>query len=273
MTYIKEYWTDKESRAKRAAEWTEKMEKEYAEEIKKSSDNTTVFSEDNLEKYFSFKNFVWPRNPKIPVIVVSDTGVTDAIKAEYKKGKKIAVLNFASYKNPGGMFLKGSRAQEECLCHESFLYNVLKRQTEFYEWNRKNLNKALYKTRLLYTPDVIFFDEDEPRAKCDVITCAAPNKSAAQKYQNVSDAENHKVLMGRIEQILINAEENKADILILGAYGCGVFGQDPEETAKIFDLFLHEKRFSFEKVVFPIPKTDRDKNFEIFSRVLTSKEI
>ena len=39
--------------------------------------------------------------------------------------ESICALNFASYKNPGGKFMDGSSAQEECLCHESILYEVL----------------------------------------------------------------------------------------------------------------------------------------------------
>lgn len=269
MAYIKDYWINKESRAERAAKWTERMEKEYAEEIKMSSDNTTVFSQDEYENNFSFSKLVYPRHPRVPDIVVSDMDVTDAIKEEYEKekGKRIAVLNFASYKNPGGMFLNGSKAQEESLCHKSYLYNVLKRQTEFYKWNRMHLNRGLYKDRLLYTPNVIFFDDEVPKAKCDVITCAAPNKSVAQKYQNVSYRENWSILFGRIETVLREAERNRVEILILGAYGCGVFGQDPKETAEIFNILLTEKAYSFKKAVFPIPKTDRDRNYEIFKEV------
>ena len=52
----------------------------------------------------------------------------------------IGILNFASYKNPGGMFLRGSTAQEEALCHESTLYNVLiKFNDTYYKSNRENI--------------------------------------------------------------------------------------------------------------------------------------
>ena len=112
----------------------------------------------------------------------------DSVAAILKyQGSKTAVLNFASYRSPGGGFIRGSIAQEECLCHESFLYNVLESfQREFYEWNMQHKQKGLYLNRALYSPEIGFFRNGK-EAFCDVITCAAPNKAAAQKYENVSE--------------------------------------------------------------------------------------
>ena len=60
----------------------------------------------------------------------------DSVEAimNYSQGKT-AVLNFASYKEPGGGFMAGSQAQEESFCHESFLYNVLRQFQYYYDWN------------------------------------------------------------------------------------------------------------------------------------------
>ena len=63
------------------------------------------------------------------------------------------------------------------------------------------------------------------------------------------------------------AAENKVDTLILGAFGCGVFKQDPEQVALIFDEFLStDFENVFETVIFAIP--DRNsKNYKAFERV------
>jgi len=144
----------------------------------------------------------------------------------------MAALNFASYTNPGGMFIKGSRAQEECLCHASFLYNVLQPfQKEYYDKNYLNKNKGLYLNRALYSPDIYFFNEDEVYP-CDIITCAAPNWSAAH-WTNVTREENYQVLQSRIKFVLDIALDQHAETLVLGAYGCGVFRQNPRDVATI----------------------------------------
>ena len=80
----------------------------------------------------------------------------EAISAAFEQKGRVAILNFASYKNPGGMFLNGSIAQEEALCHASngVLFEVLSSEKvfdAFYEQNRKMLNRALYHDNLLYT--------------------------------------------------------------------------------------------------------------------------
>lgn len=177
-----------------------------------------------------------------------------AIFYEDTSSNKVAVLNFASYKQPGGGFIRGMMAQEEALCHSSFLYNVLQDfDTSFYTYNRKNLNRGLYTHRALYTPNVTFTNNE---INCmsdsvDVITCAAPNKSVCLKYGKFTEQENSSALRLRIIFIRDICETEHVDVLIAGAYGCGVFRQDPTEVATIFREVFEVSALC--KVVFPIP--------------------
>lgn len=258
MAYIKEYWTDKDKRANQARKHTKEMQEKYGNGcIAKAIQSTKIYDTD-----FKCNKDLKEQNTEI---IVDDLDTVHAGRRYYKYGK-VALLNFSSYKNPGGMFINGSKAQEECLCHASYLYNVLSQFViEFYDWNNRHKNKALYLNRALYSPDVLF-QYGEVLFNCDVITCAAPNKSAAQKYQNVSDKENTKVLKSRIEFVLDIAKDNQVTTLILGAYGCGVFGQDAKEVANIFKEYLNTTHRSFERVIFAIPK-GRDGNLEKFKEV------
>lgn len=256
MAYIKEYWDNKESRAEIAKEHTRKMNALYREEIKST-----------VERTIPYQTTVVPNKKReIPMIISIEDTDTVSAGALYTDEGKVALLNFASYKNPGGMFIEGSRAQEECLCHASYLYNVLSSFPLYYAWNRQNLNKALYLNRALYTPDIRFFEKDGTCFLCDVITCAAPNKSTAQKYQNVSDKENHEAMHSRIKFILDIAASNNVDILVLGAWGCGVFGQDPKEVASIFKELLDATHHCFKRVVFAIPNGNNN-NLKVFNDV------
>lgn len=261
MTYIKDYWTGKEKRAEQARKHTEQMENEYSEKIKESIRDTVYY----LPGFECNKTVLQENATKI---IVDDIDSVSAIM-KYRKTTKdgrMAVLNFSSYKNPGGMFLNGSKAQEECLCHESFLYNVLSQKQDFYDWNNRHKNKALYLDRGLYSPNIRFDRDNLFSCLCDVITCAAPNKTTAQKYQNVSDEDNTKVLRSRIKFVLDIAKDNYVETLILGAYGCGVFGQDAREVASIFKEYLSTTHICFDRVVFAIPK-GKDGNYQAFEEV------
>lgn len=273
MAYIADYWKQKEERAKKAQEHTKEVGNIFSKFIEKTIQNTFTYS-----TYFKCSK----SRPNVSTnIVVEDMDSVSAI-FKYKPktlNEKIAVLNFASYKNPGGQFLNGSSAQEESLCHESFLYNVLSGCKNYYEWNNLNKNKGLYLNRALYSPVVAFMrpvqhehvTEDSNivthlYASCDVITCAAPNRYAAQKYLNVSDAENFAALKSRVKYVLDIAKENEVDILILGAWGCGVFGQDPADVANLFKHYLTTTHKCFKTVVFAVPKGN-NANYAEFEKV------
>lgn len=262
MAYIKDYWDDKEGRVKLAREHTEEMEAIYGDRCKDSAARTQIH--DTVVCIQEPGRIEELGNPNLK-ITVSDT---DSVSAVFRFAEgNTAVLNFASYKAPGGMFLEGSRAQEECLCHASNLFNVLREFKEsYYSWNNAHKNRALYMDRALYSPDIIFFSEDGEERDCNVITCAAPNKSAAQKYCNVSDKVNADVLESRIRFILSIAEEHGVWTLILGAFGCGVFGQDSKEVAMTFKKVLQSRPWSFERVIFAIPD-GKNQNLAAFKEV------
>lgn len=209
-------------------------------------------------------------NPLIYVMPFTTVDAIFNISKQYQSD--ICTLNFASYKHPGGMFLQGSSAQEESLCHESILYNVLKRFPAYYTTNRRTPNKQLYTNRSIYTPNVLFV-RGHDYVCSDVITCAAPNWSAAQKESGVDKFVNSAELMNRLIFVLDVANFNMcvfhgeswsgSRVLILGAFGCGVFGQDAKEVARKFrDLICAKNRWNvFDKIIFAIPK---GKNFDDF---------
>lgn len=205
-----------------------------------------------------------------PYSQLLDMGTVDAIfhvreiLGEDNEKVKVAALNFASYRNPGGKFVDGSNAQEECLCHESNLYNILRNFTPYYKENNSKPNKNLYTDRALYSPEVIFNKEDHI-VKVDVITCAAPNWTAAQKW-NVSQVENTLVLAQRIQFIKDIAELEAVDVFILGAWGCGVFGQNPRTVARLFDFIFRESKIK--NIIYAVPEGLNSDNFKAFDECI-----
>ena len=225
------------------------MQQNYGQYIKNSIDNTIMYSEKDM---FSLKN---DKNVATEIVVEGIDTVAATMNI-YKENpgarRRVCVLNFASYKEPGGMFIEGSKAQEECICHESTLYPVLKEFNDtYYAQNNQAKNKALYLNRALYSPEIVFVHNNEA-VLADVLTCAAPNFAAAKKYCNVSEDENLQVLRNRCEFVLDIMQANNVNVPILGAYGCGVFGQDAKVVATIFKELLMKSEYTFEKVVFAV---------------------
>ena len=246
---MQNYWLNKERRSEKARKHTDAMENRYADKIQESVKRSRIYTD--------FHTAEEQDNKTSPKLVFTNTDSVSALLDLPENGRRIAVVNFASYKNPGGMFLRGSSAQEESLCHESFLYNVLRHMNHYYEENQKRLNWALYTDRAIYSPDVYFMRGDRVRT-CGVITCAAPNWSAASRHTGaVSRSRNTEALRSRIGMIRDIADNNQVDVLIFGAFGCGVFGQDPEEVARI-SLEVFGKTNYLKKVIFAVPGTDRN---------------
>lgn len=205
--------------------------------------------------------------------------------------KRIAVLNFASATNPGGGVTKGSSAQEEALCRCSTLYPCLKTNElygQFYTMH-KNLHDTRYTDACIYTPGIISIKSDTafpqivPESdwfSVDVITCAAPNlrekpynsmNPGQGKAIKVSSTELLEIHKKRGSHILDIASANGADVVVLGAFGCGAFQNDPNIVARAYREILPYYKNVFDEIVFAVYCSPRDTgNFDTFKRILTN---
>lgn len=171
---------------------------------------------------------------------------------------RVVALNFASAKNPGGGFLTGAKAQEEDLARGSALYPCLLHQRAYYDANRAE-ESFLYTDHIIYSPDVPFFRDhdlallDEPFL-VSIITAPAPNAGEVRRRDPEALPQIQAVLSRRAEKVLLLAAAQGHDTLVLGAWGCGVFRNDPQDVAGVFAELLGRPAFarSFRRVVFAI---------------------
>ena len=225
------------------------------ENSKNLTDSTTskhTFDETNPPRLTMFKD----------IISVINTDSVSAV-VEYSKLGKTCVLNMASYKRPGGGVYNGARAQEECLFRCSNLIHVV--PTSLYPLE---VNEALY------TKEAIFFkDKDyeymEP-VVCDVITIAAINLNENAKYDPVQNiTEYRKITKDKIRLMVSLAAQNGVKNLVLGAWGCGVFNNDPTTMSQYFSEVLVGEGYSvdFDNIVFAIINDHNSvgNNFDIFN--------
>ncbi|ANF97355.1 TIGR02452 family protein [Paenibacillus bovis] len=175
----------------------------------------------------------------------------------------VLALNFASARNPGGGFLGGSQAQEESLARSSSLYPAIVQMEEMYKHNRQE-KSCLYSDYMIYSPDVTIFREDQGQLRdqpyqVSMITAPAVNAGVVREREPEREHEIELVMKQRIRYILATANEQGEENLILGAYGCGVFRNRPEEVARWFHDILFKEGYGllFYKIVFAI--LDRSK--------------
>lgn len=189
---------------------------------------------------------------------------------------KVAALNFADGKKPGGWPEYGCPTQEENICRCSNMYEALitsKCDEQYYSINRANDNGGLCTGTLIYLPNVTVFKDDktyapiEPR-QYDIITCPAPSCTFTSDRKALS------VYSARIKAILSSAIVHNVDCIVLGAWGCGAFAQDRNLIARAFAMELKEYSKYFKKVVFamrPTPNWTPDKvsTYDIFLKELS----
>jgi len=213
-------------------------------------------------------------------VAVSGKRTLEASETYAKQGKRVCVLNFASATNPGGGVVFGSSAQEESICRCSTLYPCLntKEMWNMFYTPHRNADNPLYNDDCIFNPSVKVFKSDTnfpeilPEAdwwSVDVITCAAPNlrkvpsnqmnPNAGSKKAEITYKELKALHAGRIERIFEVALANNAEVLILGAFGCGAFCNPPELVAEVFAEFTSKYRKSFDMIEYAVFHTEREK--------------
>ena len=176
------------------------------------------------------------------------------LAAEEKKG--IGILNFASAKNPGGGFLNGAMAQEESIAASSCLYKTLLLHEDYYRKNRV-CGTMMYTDHAIYSPEVVFFRDGKFRLLKEPVTASVltlPAVNMGQVMLRGEDVERAEQMMKRRMKLsLAIFARQECRHLILGAYGCGVFRNDPKKIAKWWQELLKDSfADTFETVVFAV---------------------
>lgn len=200
-----------------------------------------------------------------PEIVFDDMTTVEAIGKYYESNKEMAILNFASYKHPGGGYIVGMMAQEEQLCHFSTMYNILDKCEDFYANNRKRLNFGVYETIGLYFKSR-FITNGRNDIVVNIISIAAPNYGIVSLYRPEKLDLAMTEMKNRVDTVIHKASMENIDTLILGAWGCGVFKWSPEIVANMFkdSIYNDPKSGNIKRIIFAIPK---GKNYEVFKNV------
>lgn len=178
-----------------------------------------------------------PRHAQVHTYVTNQTTLAVA-EARLAQGYRVAIFNLASAVSPGGGWLKGSQAQEESLARSSALVYTI-RDDEFY-FDQTHWQNPFYNDTVIVSPGVPFFRHhngqfiDTPW-QADVITSAAVHAKAVRKYLPERAGEIAPTMRQRTQKVFEVATTLDADILILGAWGCGAFGNYPDQIAQIME--------------------------------------
>lgn len=188
--------------------------------------------------------------------VVNGTSLASA-RAVASRGIVPLVLNFASAHEPGGGFLRGARAQEESLARSSALYPCLRGRGMYA--HHGGASDAMYTSWMIWSPDVPVLRDDvtghlleEPYA-CAFLTAPAPNATIVLERDPSRADEVEREMRARVTRSLAVASAHGHTHLVLGAWGCGVFGNDPAVVADAYRRELDgDYAGVFEEIVFAV---------------------
>ncbi len=195
-------------------------------------------------------------------IEVANETTLAAVQRLRAAGLHPVALNFASATHPGGGFLSGARAQEEYLARSSGLYVCLQMHPMYgYHCARHD---TLYTDYVIYSPAVPVFRADdgallETPYTVGMITSPAVNAAALPPERHV---EIGPAMWQRILKVLAAGIAHGHDSIVLGAWGCGAFGNKGAEIAPLFRQALAENfRGAYRQVIFAVLDWSREKWF------------
>lgn len=163
---------------------------------------------------------------------------TDTISAVLQfRDKRVCALNFANANFPGGAYILGGNAQEEALCRSSLLYYTIRTAKRYYRANHLHVLPD-YTDHMIWSEHVPVIRDNagnllETPVLCDFITSPAVNRTFAKFL--FPQRKLNSIMQNRIGQIIALAAQKHPEVLILGAFGCGVFGNRRETVYPMFE--------------------------------------
>ena len=222
----------------------------------KAINGTKVYTPTASDEITNASNY--PTLPNLTKIKVTHQTTLDAVKDLIVEGNKdVICLNFASARNPGGGFLGGSQAQEESIARSTGLYNCQLTASEYYEINRAT-KSCIYTDYMIYSPFVPIIKNEEginleTKIYCGIITAPAVNTGIVKRKEPELVKNIEAIMKRRIRKVLSIAILNNHRSIVLGAWGCGVFQNDPVDIAAYFkEILSTDFKNKFEKITFAI---------------------
>ena len=244
-----------------------------AEPLKNALANTALYTPDSFAPVFAQAEALLASKQIKTRISIQNTTTMAAARALVDGQTRLGCLNFASAKNPGGGFLGGAQAQEESLARASTLYpTLMKYFSQMYEYNRGQ-KTYLYSDYMIFSPDILFFKDDQDNLlenpyKMDVLTSPAVNICAMKQNCPQEQTQAREVMMARLDKILSVFVVQGVENLVLGAWGCGVFQNDPDDVAAYFAHYLTgngKYAHCFKHITFAVLARGKEtKNIEAF---------
>lgn len=229
--------------------------------IKIKNDNDRIFKNGDFHGMISETVFSVSEIPEIKreryFSVAENTVKATTVQAILERAGhgNITALNFANAMYAGGAYVLGGNAQEESLCRASMLYYTIRNQKDYYRRNRLHVFPD-YTDVMIFSENVSVIRNDngvllEKPVLCNFITSPAVNRTFAKfmfSQKKIND-----IMYTRIKKIIMLALEKKTGILILGAFGCGMFGNRRETVFPMFEEIINKYVPDSVEVIFAIP--------------------
>ena len=225
-------------------------------ELGRAIDGSRLYADEQLEAIVR-EQLATPGASPTRLEVTEETSVLAIRRLVVEQELDTLCLNFASAKNAGGGFLGGAEAQEESLARASGLYGSLISQRGYYDANRGS-RSAFYTEHMIYSPGVPMFRDDSGALLsrphlASFITAPAVNAGVVHEREPERASEIAAVMRRRVARVLGLALAFGHRALVLGAWGCGVFRNDPKLIAALFAEALEtDFKDRFDHVVFAV---------------------
>lgn len=238
---------------------------DFAEAQKRSEENSELITPEQGTELVRASTAL-PRLEKSASCSAANEATVKAI-LDFASAEKehVGVLNFASAKNAGGGFLNGAMAQEESLAASSGLYLTQLRNEGYYKANRAH-RSMMYTDHAIYSPDVVFFRDERFNLLNQPVTASVLTLPAVNYGQVVLKGEDpqkaEQVMKDRMRLALAIFAHKGDKNLILGAYGCGVFRNDPVKVAEWWRELLDDEGYEalFSEVRFAVLDSSKGGN-------------
>ena len=250
---------------------------EFGAPLQRSIQGTKLYTPARLAELLE-RGFVKKETDSPRIEITDETTQVAAQRLCAEGATDLVLLNFASARNHGGGFVNGAKAQEEDLCRCSGLYPcLLAEQVQPYYAINRGQRSLLYTDHAIYSPEVPWIRThgrgpllDEPFYSA-VITMPAPNAGPILRRDPEAGPAIAETFERRWGQVLAIAAQEGHTTLLLGAWGCGAFGNDPAVAARAFSAWRDHLDGAFQRIIFAIPNRGKRgaRNHAAFARTLT----